>query len=72
MLNGLMGDGSSGDLDQLKGANKTTGLVAAVRDALEGCRWALLEEAKETLGRLSEQTSVLLSMGSRPTTEDEG
>ncbi|KAL2836124.1 fungal-specific transcription factor domain-containing protein [Aspergillus pseudodeflectus] len=72
MLNGLMGDGSSGDLDQLKGANKTTGLVAAVRDALEGCRWALLEEAKETLGRLSEQTSILLSMGSRPTTEDEG
>ncbi|KAL3483287.1 fungal-specific transcription factor domain-containing protein [Aspergillus germanicus] len=72
MLNGLMGDGASGDPGQLKGANRTTGLVAAVRDALEGCRWALLEEAKETLGRLPEQTSILLSMGSRSTTEGEG
>jgi hypothetical protein len=71
MLNGLMGDGSSGDHGQLKGANRTTGLVTAVRDALEGCRWALLEEAKETLGRLPEQTSILLSMGSRSTTEAE-
>jgi hypothetical protein len=72
MLNGLMGDGSSGDYGQLKGANRTTGLVTAVRDALEGCRWALLEEAKETLDRLPEQTSILLSMGPRPTTEGEG
>ncbi|KAL2872302.1 C2H2 finger domain transcription factor [Aspergillus lucknowensis] len=63
MLNGLMGDGD-GNMgnDQLKGSNRTTGLVVAVRDALEGCRWELLEEARETLGRLSEQTDVLISM----------
>ncbi|KAL5340151.1 fungal-specific transcription factor domain-containing protein [Aspergillus crustosus] len=66
MLNGLMGDG---DLVQLKGSNRTTGLIIAVRHALEGCRWELLKEAKETLGRLPEQASILLSMGSRPTTQ---
>ncbi|KAL2835859.1 fungal-specific transcription factor domain-containing protein [Aspergillus pseudoustus] len=64
MLNGLMGEG---DLVQPKGSNRTTGLVVAVRNALEGCRWELLEEAKETLSRLPEQTSILLSMGSRST-----
>lgn len=66
MLNGLMGDG---DLSQLKGTNRTLGLVTAVRTALEGCRWELLEEAKETLSRLHEQTALLLSIMSRRTSE---
>lgn len=61
MLNGLMGDG---DLSQLRGTNRTTGLITAVRIALEGCRWELLEEAKETLSRIPEQTAILLSMKS--------
>lgn len=55
MLNGLMGDG---DLSQLPGTNRTSGLVTAVRLALEGCRWELLEEARETLQRIATQTLV--------------
>lgn len=55
MLNGLMGDG---DLSQLPGTNRTSGLITAVRLALEGCRWELLEEARETLQRIATQTLV--------------
>jgi hypothetical protein len=35
------------------GAGKTRGLIASMADALEGCRWELLEEAYVTLRRLS-------------------
>lgn len=35
------------------GASRTRGLLAAMADALEGCRWELLEEAYGTLHRLS-------------------
>ena len=35
------------------GANRTRGLISAMADALEGCRWELLEEAYVTLRRLS-------------------
>lgn len=59
MLNGFIGDG---DVAQLQGAHRTGGLISAVKSALEGCRWELLEEAKDTLSRLPEQTFVLLSM----------
>ncbi|VUC29960.1 unnamed protein product [Clonostachys rosea] len=55
MLNGLMGDSG---LSQLSGTNRTSGLVTAVRLALEGCRWELLEEARETLQRIATQTLV--------------
>lgn len=59
MLNGLIGDG---DLAHLQGTNRTSGLITAVQVALEGCRWELLEEAKETLTRISEHTAILFSM----------
>ncbi|KAI9739741.1 MAG: zf-C2H2 Zinc finger, C2H2 type [Cirrosporium novae-zelandiae] len=36
----------------IKGANQTRGLILAVRDCFEGCRWELVEEAYVTLGRL--------------------
>lgn len=57
MLNGLMGDD---DLAQLQGRNRTAGLVLAVRNALDGCRWELLEEAKETLARISERAHTMV------------
>ncbi|CAI6101090.1 unnamed protein product [Clonostachys chloroleuca] len=61
MLNGLMGDG---DLSQLPGTNRTSGLITAVRLALEGCRWELLEEARETLQRIATQTLCILELDS--------
>ena len=33
-------------------SQQTCGLLEAVRESLEGCRWELLQEAYETLGRL--------------------
>ncbi|KFA46206.1 hypothetical protein S40293_07186 [Stachybotrys chartarum IBT 40293] len=57
MLNALMGDD---DAAQLQGANNMAGLIEAVQAALEGCRWELLEEARETLGRISTQRSISL------------
>jgi hypothetical protein len=33
-------------------AQETNELLLAVRECLEGCRWELLQEAWETLGRL--------------------
>lgn len=48
MLSGLQrGKGA------VTGANRTRGLLSAMADALEGCRWELLEEAYVTLRRLS-------------------
>jgi hypothetical protein len=38
---------------KITGAHRTKGLLVNARDALEGCRWALLEEAYQTLGRLA-------------------
>lgn len=49
MLSILQG-GSPG---KVIGANRTRGLIAAMRDVFEGCRWALLEEAHQTLKRLA-------------------
>lgn len=37
-------------------ANKTRGLICAVRDALKACRWELLEEAYMTLQELCERS----------------
>lgn len=47
MLNGLMG----GD-GQIPIANRTSGLIDAVRKSLVDCRWELLQEAYTTLGKL--------------------
>jgi len=47
MLNGLMG----GD-GQIPIANRTSGLIDAVRKSLADCRWELLQEAYTTLGNL--------------------
>lgn len=47
MLNGLLvGDG------QVVIANRTSGLIGAVRKSLRNCRWELLQEAYTTLGNL--------------------
>ncbi|KAH8653798.1 fungal-specific transcription factor domain-containing protein [Xylariales sp. PMI_506] len=62
MLNGLMGDS---DLSQLQCTNRTAGLITAVRTALEGCKWELLEEARDTLGRLSENPDIFMPIASR-------
>ncbi|CEL11298.1 hypothetical protein ASPCAL14401 [Aspergillus calidoustus] len=35
------------------GANRTDGLIRAARDALFGCRWELLEEARNVLTRIA-------------------
>jgi hypothetical protein len=40
----------SADLDVV--AQETAELLQAVRESLEGCRWELLQEAYDTLGRL--------------------
>ena len=40
----------SADLDVV--AQETAELLQAVRESLEGCRWELLREAYDTLGRL--------------------
>ncbi|KAJ5777441.1 hypothetical protein N7520_000687 [Penicillium odoratum] len=40
-----------GQMDYVE-ANQTAGLMRAVRDALENCRWELLQDAHEILGRL--------------------
>ncbi|KFZ23027.1 hypothetical protein V502_02490 [Pseudogymnoascus sp. VKM F-4520 (FW-2644)] len=42
---------------KIMGANRTKGLIVSARVAFEGCRWALLEEAYQTLGRLAGITS---------------
>lgn len=52
MLSGLMGD-----LDQIHGTNRTSGLLETVRDSLSGCRWELLQEAYSTLSKLIEISS---------------
>jgi hypothetical protein len=39
------------------GANQTAGLISAVRAALKGCRWELLQEAHHVLGRLSSDSA---------------
>lgn len=39
-------------------ASQTGELLQAVRDSLEGCRWELLQEAYETLGRLLDNSST--------------
>ncbi|KAL2820309.1 fungal-specific transcription factor domain-containing protein [Aspergillus granulosus] len=39
------------------GANQTAGLIRAARDALSGCRWELLQEANNVLGRLAGDAS---------------
>lgn len=43
----------SGHQGKILGANRTKGLVTAMRDAFQGCRWALLEEAYQTFKRLA-------------------
>ncbi|KAJ5998958.1 hypothetical protein N7451_006768 [Penicillium sp. IBT 35674x] len=40
------------------GANQTSGLIHAVRDALEDCRWELLQDAHRVLGRLCGGQSI--------------
>ncbi|RDW85534.1 hypothetical protein BP5796_03859 [Coleophoma crateriformis] len=37
---------------EFKGANRTNGLVMVVRECFESCRWELLKEAYDVLGRL--------------------
>lgn len=56
MLSGLM-DGNG----LLEHASSTSGLIAAVRDCLIGCRWELLSEAYETLCRLLHSSSRSLA-----------
>ncbi|KAL4862521.1 fungal-specific transcription factor domain-containing protein [Aspergillus spectabilis] len=40
-------------LSSAVGANRTGGLIRATRNALSGCRWELLEEARNVLARIS-------------------
>lgn len=47
MLSGLMDHHT-----QLKGTNRTLGLISVVKDSLSDCRWELLQEACTTLGKL--------------------
>ncbi|KAK5555417.1 hypothetical protein LTR46_006442 [Exophiala xenobiotica] len=49
MLSGLMDHHS-----QLKGTNRTLGLLTVVKESLSDCRWELLQEACTTLGKLIE------------------
>jgi hypothetical protein len=49
MLSGLMDHHS-----QLKGTNRTLGLLTVVKESLSACRWELLQEACTTLGKLIE------------------
>ena len=42
----------------IMGVNKTKGLLLAMREALEGARWALLQEAYVTLGTLIDTTTT--------------
>jgi hypothetical protein len=44
----------NGDEDIGSVAQQTCELLRAVRETFEGCRWELLQEAYETLGRLIE------------------
>lgn len=57
MLNALMGDG---DLSRLQAASNIGGLIKTVHKAMENCRWELLEEAREILGRISSQRTLPL------------
>ncbi|KAJ5354363.1 uncharacterized protein N7496_012796 [Penicillium cataractarum] len=50
----------------ISGANQISGLIRAVRDALMGCRWELLQEAHFVLRRLGGET-VLDAGGDRKT-----
>ncbi|KAI1610456.1 fungal-specific transcription factor domain-containing protein [Exophiala viscosa] len=52
MLSGLMDHHT-----QLKGTNKTLGLISVVKDSLSDCRWELLQEACTTLGKLIESSA---------------
>lgn len=61
MLNGIT---EEGDMAQRQFANRTSGLIAAVQRALEGCRWGLLREANETLSRMSTETAIQLPKAS--------
>ncbi|KIV80653.1 hypothetical protein PV11_08139 [Exophiala sideris] len=49
MLSGLMDHHT-----QLKGTNRTLGLISVVKESLSDCRWELLQEACTTLGKLIE------------------
>lgn len=49
MLSGLMDHHH-----QLKGTNRTLGLLTVVKESLSDCRWELLQEACTTLGKLIE------------------
>ena len=40
------------DKGRITRANCTRGLIQTIQESLEGCRWELLKEAHETLGRL--------------------
>ncbi|OOQ83322.1 hypothetical protein PEBR_35100 [Penicillium brasilianum] len=50
----------------IRGANQISGLIRAVRDALMGCRWELLQEAHFVLRRLGGE-AVLDTGGDRKT-----
>jgi hypothetical protein len=50
----------------IRGANQISGLIRAVRDALMGCRWELLQEAHYVLRRLGGE-AVLDIGGDRKT-----
>ena len=47
----------------LEGANQTRDLILFVRESLENCRWELIQEAYDTLGRL---VGIPTSRGSGP------
>jgi hypothetical protein len=51
---------SNGDLSQLQAASNMGGLIGTIHNALENCRWELLEEARETLSRISSQRTLPL------------